>query len=267
MMDTYYKAVRLDRTSHYDGKTKWRKGVVICVDKPDPPSNGPCGRGIHCSPTLLDAVGWQAGPSRYYRVEPLDVIAGDETKIRCTAVKVLNELTKAEQDEIAGFHLYEANHPVCPFHREPRNVSDRWIEDRICQWVLVHDSVRDSVRDSVWHSVWGSAGGSAGTSVWDSVGDSIRDSVRVSVGVSIGTSIRDSVWHSVWGSVDAYIGGLFPNITEWKRVEHLGPTPWKPLCDLWYAGYVPSFDGKIWRVHCGPRAEVRMELDFSRDGG
>jgi hypothetical protein len=107
--------------------------------------------------------------------------------------------------------------------------------------------VRDSVRDSV------------GASVRDSVGDSVR--------ASVGASVRDGVWDSVWDSVGAsvrdgvwaYIGGLFPNITAWKYAEKLGHDPWRPLLTLWYAGYVPSFDGKTWRLHSGKDAKIVFE--------
>lgn len=91
-------------------------------------------------------------------------------------------------------------------------------------------------------------------------------------------SVRDAVW--------AYVGGLFPNTTrwanaqssqandvevmmaflfsdpdprEWKYAKEFGPDPWRPLLTLWYAGYVPSFDGAVWRLHTGPEAVVAWE--------
>ena len=122
-MSKYYKAVRLDRTSHYDGKTLWKVGKIVRPDIVDIESKEPCGNGIHVSPTLLDAVGYQKGPSRYYEVEPLEIIGQDDTKARCTGVKVLHELSKREQDELAGFKLWEANHPVNPLSLKPRKVN------------------------------------------------------------------------------------------------------------------------------------------------
>ena len=93
-------------------------------------------------------------------------------------------------------------------------------------------------------------------SVWGSVWTSVRASLRASVGDSVG----DSVWASVRASVRAYIGGLFPSIPSWKYAESLGLDPWRPLLRLWYGGYVPSYDGKVWRLHAGPKAEVVYEL-------
>jgi hypothetical protein len=114
-------------------------------------------------------------------------------------------------------------------------------------WASVRDSVRDSVGASVWDSV--------SASVWDSVGASVRDSVCASVRDSVWASVGDSVRDSVW----AYTGGLFQCIKSWKYAENLGSTPWKPYTDLWYAGYVPSFDGKTWRLHCGKDAKIVCE--------
>ena len=99
----------------------------------------------------------------------------------------------------------------------------------------------DSVRDSIWDSVWGSVGGSVGGSVWGSVWDSVRDSV--------GDSVRDSVRDSVWDSVGAYISSFF-NLKKWKYIEHKeGVNPFQSCIDLWERGLVPSYDGKIWRLH------------------
>lgn len=63
-----------------------------------------------------------------------------------------------------------------------------------------------------------------------------------------------------WASVWAYVGSLFPNIEEWKYVDHEpGVYPFQAGADLWRAGYVPSFDGGKWRLHAGPEMEVVWE--------
>lgn len=143
-MKDYYKAVRLDGTSHYDKMTKWEVGKTVEVPFADPKARGSCGRGIHCSPTLLDAVGYQQTSSRYFVVRPRKIIASDKTKARCDAVTVVRELTANEQDSIAGFKLYEANHPINPLLITTCDVDYKKLLD---EW--------DSVRDSVWDSVWG----------------------------------------------------------------------------------------------------------------
>lgn len=91
---------------------------------------------------------------------------------------------------------------------------------------------------------------------WDSVGESVWSSVKNSVRNSVGYSVWDSVWNSVW----AYIGSLFPSIGKWeyKNHEH-SQYPFQSAVNLWYRGLVPSFDGKIWRLHSGEKAEVVWE--------
>lgn len=85
-------------------------------------------------------------------------------------------------------------------------------------------------------------------SVWDSVGDSVWDSVRASV--------RDSVWASVrasvWDSVGAYVSSFFTIAYKYD---------FSPAITLWECGLVPSFDGKIWRLHGGEKAKVLYEWE------
>ena len=67
----------------------------------------------------------------------------------------------------------------------------------------------------------------------------------------------DSVGGSVRDSVGAYIGSLFPNIKKWEYINHKkGIYPFQPAVDLWRMGLVPSFDGKIWRLHGGLNGEI-----------
>jgi hypothetical protein len=81
-----------------------------------------------------------------------------------------------------------------------------------------------SVRDSAWDSAWGS--------VWDSV--------------------RDSVW--------AYLGSLFPAISNWVYVNHTpGVYPFQAGADLWRRGLVPSYFEGVWRLHSGAQAEIVWE--------
>ena len=74
-------------------------------------------------------------------------------------------------------------------------------------------------------------------------------SVRASVGASVRASVGDSVGDSVWASVGAYTSSFF-DLPTWKYIKHpKGQNPYKPVIDLWNVGLVPSFDGKIWRLH------------------
>ena len=105
-------------------------------------------------------------------------------------------------------------------------------------WLKDWSSVGDSVRTSVWTSVRASVGDAVWTSVWTSV--------RASVGASVRTSVRDSVGDSVW----AYIGSFFD--IDYKF-------DFSSAVKLWDDGLVPSFDGKVWRLHTGKDARVVYE--------
>ena len=85
-----------------------------------------------------------------------------------------------------------------------------------------------------------------------------------SVMASVRASVWDSVWDSVGASVVAYMSGLFPNIDEWKYIKHeKGINPFKPCIDLWYRGFIPSFDGTTWRLHSGKYGATVFEIKKS----
>jgi len=123
-------------------------------------------------------------------------------------------------------------------------------------WASVRDSVGASVRASVRASVWDSVGDSVWDSVENSVGDSVWDSLGASVGASVGATVGDSVGASVGAFVGAYISSFF-HCSIWKHIKHKkGENPFQPGIDLWMQGLVPSFDGKVWRLHGGKKGEV-----------
>ena len=126
-------------------------------------------------------------------------------------------------------------------------------------WASVRASVGASAGDSAGDSVWDSVGASVRASAWDSVGASVRASVRANVWDSVWASAWDSVWASVW----AQVGSLY-NIPrdQWKYCEKLTGKgcPFQSAVDLWNLGLVPSFDGKTYRLHGGPKAEVMFEI-------
>ena len=154
--DTFYKAVRLDKTSHWDGKTKWIKGGIVKPDYVDENPAQECGHGIHCSRNLLDAVKYQKTPSIYCEVEPVNIIAEGTDKVRCDVVKVIKWLTQEEQDGIADMRLWEANHPHHPFKNRTNKLDKEKLLQLLRQWNSVWNSVRNSVGNSVRNSVWNS---------------------------------------------------------------------------------------------------------------
>ena len=129
-----------------------------------------------------------------------------------------------------------------------------WLREWDSVWDAVGASVRASVWDAVRVSVWDAVGASVGASVRDLVGTSVRnlvlDSVWNSVGDSVwdlvGASVRDSAWASVW----AYLSSFFAINYKYN---------FSSVANLWNAGLVPSFDGKVWRLHTGKDAKIIYE--------
>lgn len=201
--------------------------------------------------------------------------------------KILKRIKKEKWEEKVGYKLSEVIAPIYPLTRKSKKDITKkdiellkqwasvwgsgrnpvWDVDKVSVWVSVGDSVRVSVGDLVWDSVgylvwdsmWASIGNSeSGYSGWVSIWNSYGDSVWVSVGDLVLNLVWDSgrdsvgglVWNSVVDSVRSYYSSLFPNIKKWKYIIHKkGINPYQPCIDLWKSGLVPSFDGKIWRLH------------------
>jgi len=119
-----------------------------------------------------------------------------------------------------------------------------------------------------WSSVGASVVDSVGASVGASVGDSVRLSVDASVWDSVWSSVVDSVGASVWPSAAASVGAYTSSFVDlernqWKYTENIktkDKNPFSPCIKLWEHGLVPSFDGKIWRLHSGKDADVVFEI-------
>ena len=77
---------------------------------------------------------------------------------------------------------------------------------------------------------------------WASVRDSVRDSVWASVWTSVGASVEDSVW--------AYYSSFFKIKYKYDFTSCI---------KLWEAGFVPSYDGEVWRLHSGKKANIVYE--------
>ncbi len=167
----------------------------------------------------------------------------NQFKRRYEEITIVRELSDDEIkegllacEEKEGYRVYEACYPVHPFEVNPMPLEDA--KKLLQEW----KKVWASVRASIWASVMDSVGTSVGDSVMASVGASVVDSVWASV--------RDSVGDSVWDSIWAYVSSLFPSIKKWEYINHKeGVNPFQSCIDLWKGGYVPSFDGKTWRLH------------------
>ena len=220
-------------------------------------SNKQCSNGFYAT----DADGIIYSLNKYPDCKVYEVKVGGKQKIfdaykqrflKATFIRRLSdEDTRAiikQQADKMDWNYFEACFPIdpkkidVPFDREKAlSLLRAW--DSV--WASVGSSVWSSVESSVWTSVWSSVWTSVWTSVWSSVESSVRDSV--------GTSVRDSV--------GAYISSFFPNIKIWKGINHAdGVNPFQSSIDLWMMGLIPSFDGKVWRLHKGRNVTVVLEI-------
>jgi len=246
-MSRYFKLARPDGFDFYTGKTiNYRDNIGGVVRPPRANVTGEL-----CSDALIHAsdgpnkcfLGNTTIPCSAYVVEGEPVVC-DENKCGFVELTVVEEVT--DFDTMFGWNYSEATDPINPL--------------LVAITIPIEEAIKLlGVWDSVWDSVGDSVGDSAGASVWASVVDSVGDSVWDSVWDSVGDSVGDSAGASVWG----YIGSMFPGIDNWKYVEHKpGEYPFKSCSDLWRGGYIPSFDGKKWRLHRGEKADVVYEHIF-----
>ena len=252
-----YKLTRPDGTDFHSGTINYAENVgkIIRIKDYDPPESGSFARGLHACYKPLDAFSYNAEiPCRVFTVKGIGRIIKNSNKARYKALKVIKEVD--DLDKLFGFNYTEAANPIHPFKLSPPAITPEIIF-LLKSWDSVRDSAWYSVRTSVGYSVWYSVAASVRDSVWASVRYSVWDSVADLVWDSVGGSVGDPVWDSAWDSVWAYLGSMFPQITNWKCVTHnKGTYPFQPAVDLWKMGIVPSFDGKLWRLHAGEKADV-----------
>jgi len=96
MKQTYYKAVRMDRTAFYDKETKWGTNMPV-IEDPDSSENGPCGRGYHLAKSIPDVFQGIGFPLRLAEAEPLSPILGeDKGKVRVAHAKIVRWIPQKE---------------------------------------------------------------------------------------------------------------------------------------------------------------------------
>ena len=140
---------------------------------------------------------------------------------------------------------------INPFDdRNCEQVTEKHIE-LLKEWVRVREnvcgivakSVRENVGDIVWTSVWKSVRERVGYySVCGIVAERVRE---------IEKCIEwPEAWMLLWDSMLAYMSSFF-------NIEKVNP--FQSCIDLWEAGLVPSYDGKVWRLHGGKDGKILWE--------
>ena len=100
-MITAYKCTRADATDFKTGTIKYTPGIFVELADVDPAHVGPCGKGLHVSPTARMTCQFgdrYKGPWRWFEVEinETDVLAKDECKFRVRRMFVKRELSFAD---------------------------------------------------------------------------------------------------------------------------------------------------------------------------
>lgn len=253
----YYKCARSDGWDFYTGETiNYRenigKTVAVPHFTPKTKQYRVCSNLVlHASKKPFEALRYAKLPCSVYLVEGTPVVK-DIDKYGFTHLTVLEEIPSNVLDELFGFKFLEACNPIHPLKVQSGEVDEAEIL-LLKQWA----SVWDSIWDFVWNSI---VGNSILDSVWNSVWNSVGISIRDSVGNSIRNSFGNSIWDSVWNSVGAYICSLFPKTTNWKYTPKSEGYPYQSCVELWKRGFAPSFDGKVWRLHAGEKAESVYEI-------
>ncbi len=120
----------------------------------------------------------------------------------------------------------------------------------------IKESVTNSVRKSVRNSVDESAYAYIVESIVEYAAESVREYIDGAVKPDTKGYVRDSIFDSIY----AYHGSMFFDIKKWKCVDHEEDGyPLQPAVNLWYRGFIPSFDGKVWRLHSGKDAKIVYE--------
>jgi len=241
MTQLLYKVLTADMQSPFQEFPYELEREYICEDF-DPNPERDCSRGFYA--TAIDGLpyAWNIHRKAFEVKVAGRSVEIDQFKRRYEKITLLREVpvdelvteAQAVEDQV-GYRLSEVIQPINPRDISPPETITAQHRTLLKQWASVRASVGASVGASVWDSVWDSVGASVGDSVGNSVGD------------------------SVWDSVGAYIGALFPNISEWKYIDHpVGEYPFQPAVDLWRQGLVPSYDGRdgTWRLHGGSAMDV-----------
>lgn len=219
LMTRYYKIARPDGFDFYTGKTINYRDAIG-----GKPVRAPAARGTNpelCSPSVLHAS----------EIAEQCFVGG---KVPCS-LYVVEGRSVVHDSQKHGFRqlrVIEELDPATHFEWRYAEAADPWHPFKLPPREVNGSHIEllrswASVRDSVWDSA---------NSVWDSA-NSVGDSAR------------------------AYIGYLFsPVISDWKHVQHEpGTYPFQPAVDLWHQGLVPSFDGKLWRLHGHSDARILWE--------
>jgi hypothetical protein len=252
-----YKVLNKDMTSPFQGFQFELGKKYTCEDFDE--SDTTCSRGFYATDLEGLPYSWNTNRAIFEVSVTGKKKEFDQYKRRYEHMRIIKQIDHVEVSEMCkpldkklGYRLSELINPFNPKQNTRTKLTQK-DKDHLLAWASVSDSVRDSV--------WGSVRNAVRASVWGSVRASVGYSVRASVWGSVWYSVSDSVRYSVSDSVYSYYGHIFTGITNWKYVDHPpNKYPFQPCVDLWLRGFVPSFDGKTWRLHKGENMDAVYEV-------
>jgi hypothetical protein len=185
-------------------------------------------------------------------------------RIRITHRADLAEIKQMaiDREKTCGYKLSEVIFPFNPFTvYTEKEVTEKIVTPQIIKKLNEWKTALETVLETVWGPVWGPAWGPAWETAWGPVLETVRETVRGPVLETVRETVREFIreiaWESIPNIISTYISSFFPGIEKWYGIEHEpGVNPFQSGVDLWRAGFVPSFDGKTWRLHAGPKATV-----------
>jgi hypothetical protein len=233
-MDKFYKLARPDGWDFFTGETiNYRDNIGREVVCPEFDQIGQlCSTSfIHASREPNLCFSGASIPCSAFLVKGTPILE-DRNKAGFKELFIEKEIKN--KNEFFGWNYNEAINPLNPLKIKSSKVNKKHLK-LLEIWISVSYSVGDSV--------WGNVGVRVWDSVWDNVGKSVWESVTASVNAS------------AWDSILAYVGSLYFPIFTKRDTEY----QYQSCVELWKGGFVPSFDGKTWRLHGGEKAAILWE--------
>jgi hypothetical protein len=231
------------KARHYlDGCKVWTPGMEVESDQSlDLHETGEFEIVIFSS--ILGAAEMQEGGCRYFEVAPLVTLGAEyQGRLPCSCIRVLKEVDKDDLNKLAGFNLREANRPINPWSLPPKEVTPRDIENLSLVPDIEYEYEGEGIMTSaVWNYAY-SRLDERTSSVFEKMLE--RYTMRRRILWKIAEIFpRYPDWEcdlrdSAGAACNAYYASLFVESPAWR-----------PILDLWYRGFVPSYDGAVWRLH------------------
>jgi len=159
-----------------------------------------------------------------------------------------------------GYDYYNALFPKCPLKGKPKNPNEKDIKI-LHEWMKISHTVSFANNLNFSKKVYPLVRISVGYSMEEAYKNIKRMITKIHD--SYNRTTFDYNWyihdteHSIDDIIDAYAGSLFTDPNRYKGREKR-PFVYKFISGvyLWERGLIPSFDGKVWRLHSGKECKI-----------